>query len=476
VSAPHDVAFLGATRLAVAIRDRRLSPVEATRAYLHRIAALDGALRAYITVRADAALAEARAAEETLMHGGALPPLLGVPLAVKDQFDARGMATTAGSRLTGSALAASDATVVARLRAAGAVLLGKLNLSEFAMGGTVDFPFGQPRNPWNPAHHPGESSGGSGVATAAGLCAASLGEDTGGSVRSPASYCGVVGLRPTWGRISRHGSFPLCWSMDAPGPLGRTVADVALLLGAIAGHDPHDPTTSRRAVPDYAAALGGDLHGVRIGVVRELTQSADTDGEVGAAVTAAAATLEGLGAVVGEVSLPLIGLSGAVFMALADADGAGVHAAWLRTRSAEYDRATRRRLITASVIPAALNQQAQRARVLIRNQILDALSRVDVLLSPTSPTPAPLIASTATPIASKRDATHRLFTRRSYTTPAALAGTPALSVPCGFSRAGLPIGLQLTARPFDEATVLRVGHAYEHATPWHDRLPPLRPD
>src|SRR5262245_54833032 len=244
--ADDDLAFLPATRLAALVRDKQLSPAELTRLYLDRIQRLDGPLRGYITVCEEAAVDSARRAEALVMSDARLGPLHGVPFAVKDQFDTAGMRTTMGSRLFADNTPLADATVVSRLVDAGGILLGKLNLTEFALGGTVEYPYGQPRNPWNLEHETGGSSSGSGIATAAGLCGAAVGEDTGGSVRSPASWCGVVGLRPTWGRVSRHGSFPLCWSMDTPGPVTRTVADTALLLQIIAGHDPHDPLSSAR--------------------------------------------------------------------------------------------------------------------------------------------------------------------------------------------------------------------------------------
>ena len=467
-----DLAFLGARRLARLVRERQVSPVELTQLYLERIERLDGRLRAYITVLPEAALASARRAEAAVMRGETLAALHGVPYAVKDQFDTAGVRTTSGSRILESHVPAADATTIARLSAAGGILLGKLNLTEFALGGTQHFPFGQPRNPWNPDHDPGGSSSGSGIAVAAALCAASLGEDTGGSVRSPASFCGVVGLRPTWGRVSRHGSFPLSWSMDTPGPLGRTVADAAVLLQAIAGYDPKDPLTSRAPVPDYARALGDGVRGLRIGIIRELTFGADTEPEVRESVVAAARTLEGLGAVTEEVSLRLVPLAGAIFMALADADGAGVHHRWLRTRAADYDQGTRRRLLTASLIPSAIQQRAARARALLRAEMLDLLARHDVLLCPTAHQAAPPIAAARAAITTRHEAAGRFFTRRSYVTPAALAGTPAIAVPCGFTRSGLPISVQLIARRFDEATLLRAAHAYEGATDWATRRPP----
>jgi aspartyl-tRNA(Asn)/glutamyl-tRNA(Gln) amidotransferase subunit A len=468
-----EVVYLSAVEQAARIRDRRLSPVELVHAYLDRIARLDDRLRAYITVTGEAALAAARHAEDAVMRRAPLGPLHGVPFAVKDQFDTRGIRTTAGSRLLADNVPGEDATVVARLLQAGGILLGKLNLTEFALGGTIRYPYGQPRNPWNTAHDTGGSSAGSGAAVAAALCAVSLGEDTGGSVRSPASWCGVAGHRPTWGLVSRRGCIPLAWSLDAPGPLGRVVEDCALLLGIIAGHDPREPLTARRPVPDYPAALTGDVRGLRVGVIGELTTGSDTDPEMRDGVLAATAVLAGLGAVVEEVSLPLVPYAGAAFMAVCDSEGAARHLATLRTRAADYDEGTRRRLLTAALLPAALVNRAQQARSLIRAQMQEALARHDVLVAPSAPRPAPTIAAYTAPITSKAQAITHFFTRRSFPTPASLAGLPALAVPCGFSAAGLPLSLQVIGRRFEDATVLRVGHAYQQATGWHRRRPPV---
>jgi aspartyl-tRNA(Asn)/glutamyl-tRNA(Gln) amidotransferase subunit A len=467
-----DLPFASASELAAGIRSKEVSPVALVRAYLERIDRLDGTLHAYVTVCRDQALAEAARCEEAIARGAPLGPLHGVPIAVKDQIDAAGLRTTAGSRLLRDNVATRDAPVIARLRAAGAILLGKLNLTEFALGGTQNFPYGQPRNPWNVEHDPGGSSSGSGIAAAAALAAATLGEDTGGSIRSPAANCGAVGHRPTWGLVPRTGCIPLCHTMDAIGPIARTVEDAALMLSVIAGPDADDPLMRRRAPDDVRRRLREGVRGLRIGVVRELATAAETDRETRAAVMAAAAQLGTLGATIDEVSLPLVPLAGAVFMALADSEGAGQHLPWLRTRADEYDAATRRRLIAASLVPAGAYHQATRARALIARQVLDALTRVDLLLAPTQPAPAPRIASGQAPVASKQDAAQRFFTRRSYTTPFNLAATPAISLPCGFSAAGLPIGLQLAGRRYDDATVLRAAWAYEQATPWHARRPP----
>jgi aspartyl-tRNA(Asn)/glutamyl-tRNA(Gln) amidotransferase subunit A len=260
--------------------------------------------------------------------------------------------------------------------------------------------------------------------------------------------------------------------MDAAGPLGRSVRDTALVLSLVAGRDDRDPTTSRRPVPDYPTALTGDVAGLRLGIVHELTRGPETHPEARAAVETAAARLVALGATVDEVSLPLIPLAGATFMALADSEGAALHARWLRDRPSDYDAGTRRRLLSAGLLPAALIHQAARARELIRRQVLDALRAHDALLAPMAHTAAPPIAAGQAPITSRADVGPRFFTRRCYGSPASLAGVPALSVPCGFTVAGLPIGLQVIGRSFDETTILRVAHAYEQATEWHRRRPP----
>lgn len=467
------VAHRSATELAAMIRTRALSPVALVEAYLERIERLDGDLRAYITVCGESALAEAKRAEAATARGEATGALHGLPFAVKDQFDTAGVRSTSGSRLLADHVSRTDAPVVARLRAAGAVLLGKLNMTEFALGGTLDFPFGQPRNPWNRAHDPGGSSSGSGIAAAASLAALTLGEDTGGSVRSPAGWCGAVGLRPTWGLVPRAGCFALSWSMDAAGPVTRTVEDAAVMLAVIAGPDPADPLMRQAPPPDVLTSLRAGVRGLRVGVIRELTLGGDTDPEARAAVLEAADVLRRLGATVDEVSLPLLPLAGAVFMALADSEGAGRHWRWLAERGREYDAGTRRRLLTAGLIPTTLYHRATRARALIRAQVLETLGRWDVLLAPTSPRTAPLIAQTQAPVTGSGEAASRFFTRRSYTTPFSLAGTPAISVPCGFSTANLPIGLQIAGRLYDEPTVLRVAWAYEQATPGHRRRPPV---
>ncbi|GIX48164.1 MAG: glutamyl-tRNA(Gln) amidotransferase subunit A [Candidatus Tectimicrobiota bacterium] len=468
-----ELAFLSATETARLVACRQVTAEEVTRAYLERIERLDATLHAYITVLPEAALAAAREVDRRLQRGEAVGPLGGVPVAVKDQFWTAGVATTNGSHVYRDFVPHEDATTIARLKQAGAVLLGKLNMSELAMGGTRQPPWGIPRNPWDLERTPGESSSGSGVALAAHLCAASLGEDTGGSGRGPAAYCGVVGLRPTFTRVSRHGMTPMCWFLDAAAPMGKAVADCALLLEVIAGYDPRDPFTSRRPVPAYRAELGRDCRGLRLGLIRELYAHADMHPEVRQALDAALAVLRDLGAEVQEVSIPLVPLAGAIFVAIADTVGAAARHEVLRTRAHELDAATRTRLLAAALVPAKVYHRALQARVLLRQQFLQALRQVDVLVSATAPFPPPRHTDLTAPFVGREDVRARFFFRRAYTGCYALTALPALSVPCGFTREGLPIGLQLGAAPFAEGLLLRVAHAYEQATPWHRRRPPL---
>ena len=365
-----------------------------------------------------------------------------------------------------------DSTIVRRLRGSGAVLLGKANLSEFAMGGTVDHPYGTPRNPWNTAMTPGASSSGSGVAVAAGLCSAALGSDTGGSIRGPAFFCGIAGLRPTYGRVTRQGVVPMCWSMDTVGPMARSVEDCAILLSAIAGPDPADPSTVRSPVPDYRGSIEDGVRGLRIGVPREMIDFDGMDGEVRDAVSVAASRLREMGGSVEDASLPSASNSGGAFVAIADTEAAAFHARWLRDRRDDYDSGSRARLEAASTLPAVDYIKAQRARSVVKREMWELLDRFDALLAPASNAPAqPVESATGAPGGSYRGSAD--MARRRLTSPASLAGLPALSVPCGFTRSGLPVGLQLIGRPFGEATLFRIGRAYEAATDWRDMRPEL---
>ena len=467
-----DIPFLSATELSRLLETREVSPVEATEAYLERIDHVDSKLNSYVTVTPEEALRAARAAQEAIATGKRLGPMHGVPVAVKDQFYTRGIRTTAGSTIMWDFVPDEDATVVANLYRAGAVLLGKLNLSEFALGESFYHPAGTPRNPWDLERNPGISSSGSASATAAFLCATSLGEDTGGSTRIPGAWSGLVALRPTWGRVSRYGVLGVCWSMDTVGPLSRTVEDCAITFQAIAGHDPKDSYTWDVPVPDYRRALEGDINGVRVGVISEKLHSDEVDPEIRDAVVNATGVLGEMGASLEEVSIPLIDKAGAVSKALTDLEGASVHYDWLKTRAKDYDHNSRVRLLTAILTPAQHYYKAQKLRAMLRQNILDVLHRVDVLVLPTSPVPAPKIPDSSG-IKSREDADSRISGVRSWTGPFNLAGVPAISVPCGFTSGSLPIGLQVVGRPFAEDTVMKVAHAYEQATPWHTRRPPI---
>lgn len=466
-----DLALLGVGALTDALHRREVSSEEVVRACLARIESLNPKLAAFITVSAEAALRAARRADGELARGRSRGPLHGVPFAVKDALWTKGVRTTNGSRLFEDFVPTKDATVVARLRAAGAVLLGKLNMMEIGFGPTLRPPFGVPRNPWNLERTTGGSSSGSASAVAARLVPLTLGADTGGSIRLPAALCGVVGLKPTRGRVSRYGLMAICPPFDGAGPLAASVADCALALATIAGHDRKDPTTTRAAVDDYAGAIGKGLAGVRIGVVEELMESALLRPEVRSLVADAVAALEKAGARVDEVSIPLIDHSSAIYVAIAEPAGAARFRPYLLTRPHDIDVLPRRRLLTASLIPASVIPRARRLGERLRAQVDEALRAVDVLVSPTTPSGAPPIA-TLDRITSKEDAwTTAVAGRSLFTNPFNITGHPALSVPCGFTAERLPVGLQVIGRYYREADALRVAAAYESITPWRDRRP-----
>ena len=462
---------LTASQLAGLIAGKELSPVEVTQAYLERIDDINPKLNAFITVCAEEAMQAAREAERAVVNGDSLGPLHGLPLAVKDQFETKGILTTAGSRILADYVPDRDATAIARARDAGAILIGKLNMTQFAAGGGDPYPFGEARNPWDPERTPGLSSSGSGIAIAASLAAITLGEDTGGSIRMPASVNGIVGLRPTWGRVSRYGMLPFCWSMDTAGPMTRTVEDAALVMNAIAGYDHNDPQTSRLPVPDYSASLTGNLDGVRIGVLKELLPKEATHQDVFNAVTAAVTRLEQIGASVEEVSLPTVNDIAIVAAAISESDGAFVHREWLRTRPGDYGQNTRRRLIAGSLIPAQIVHKAARIRTLFREEWQGLLERFDAVISPTILSPPGKIEH-VDGVTSREEAERRFGHRGSVTFPAAFLGVPALSVPCGFSSDGMPVGLQIMTGLFEDGLALRIGHAYQESTEWHT----MRPD
>jgi aspartyl-tRNA(Asn)/glutamyl-tRNA(Gln) amidotransferase subunit A len=452
--------------LAERIRSGELSPREAVERFLRRIEERDPELNAYITVRAEEALVEAGALERSPERG----PLYGVPVAVKDVIDVAGTPTTAASRILADNVPARDADVVVRLRAAGAVILGKLNTHEFAYGALTTSPhFGPARNPWDLGRVCGGSSGGSASAAAAELAAGALGTDTAGSIRIPASLCGVSGLRPSIGRVSNRGVVPVAWSFDTVGPIARTAADCALLLEAIAGHDPGDPATAEVPVPHYAAGLCEDAHGVRVGVVQALFERG-VDPQVAATVEEAVASLRGLGATVEPVEIPLFEHAGTIQQAMQFPEATAAHLEWLRTRLPDYADDVRARLLTGLFVPATAYVTGRRARRVFAEEVRRAFERTDIIAAPTMPVTAPRIGQETVEL-DGREIPYRLTLIR-FNSPWTLAGCPSMSVPCGFLE-GLPVGLSLVARPFDEEGLLRVAHAYQAATDWHERRPAL---
>ena len=462
-----DLPFLSAAELSRLMATKEVSPVAATEAYLERIESLDGKLRAYITVTADTAMEAAKQAEQEIAQGAHRGPMHGVPVAVKDQIHTKGILTTGGSPVFGDFIPKTDATVITNLKNAGAVLLGKLNMTEFATTG-LSHQFDPPRNPWDLERSTGGSSSGSGAATAAFLCGSALGEDTGGSVRFPASWCGLAGLRPTWGRVSRYGVMPGVRSMDTIGPLGRTVEDCAITLGAIAGHDPKDRMSSQEPVPDYRSALTGDVKGLRFGIVLELLYTDVVEEEVRQSVLAAAAALKELGAEVQELSIPLATNAGTISGAIR-VEAPVTYRDLLRDRPRDIAHDNRIAYLASSIMPAPYYYKGLRLRSLIRDQVLDALGGVDLLLSPTTGVAAQLLEQD--PVIDSKGKSNRMPWL--LATTFSLANVPALSVPCGFTATGLPISLQIAGRPFDESTVLRAGHAYEQNTDWHSRKPQI---
>jgi aspartyl-tRNA(Asn)/glutamyl-tRNA(Gln) amidotransferase subunit A len=472
----------------------QVSSVELTQAVLDRILALDNEVKAYLTLAPESALEQAAEADRR-RAAGEDHPLLGVPLAVKDVICVEGLPTTCGSRILENYVPPFSATVVEKLRAVGAVILGKTNTDEFAMGSsTENSAFFTTHNPWDLSRVPGGSSGGSAAAVAAELAPAALGSDTGGSVRQPASLCGIVGIKPTYGRVSRWGLVAFASSLDQIGCLARSVADVAILLGAIAGYDPRDSTSVDTPVRDYTASLNGDLRGLRLGVPREYFVEG-MQPEVEAAVRAAVATLAELGAQIVDVSLPHTDYALPVYYLIAPAEasanlarydglryglslrstassaeaGADLWESYRQTRGQGFGPEVKRRIMLGTYALSAgyydaYYLKAGKVRTLIRRDFDRALEQCDVLLAPTAPT-------TAFEIGEKVDDPLQMYLQDVFTLALSLAGLPGLSLPCGFDAAGLPIGLQIMGGAFDEASVLRVAHAYEQATAWHQRRP-----
>jgi aspartyl-tRNA(Asn)/glutamyl-tRNA(Gln) amidotransferase subunit A len=483
------LAPLTAHELGARYRSGAATPTQATTEYLARIERLDPQVRAFLTVTREDALREAGLADARYAAGTARGPLDGVPVALKDVFCTHGVRTTCGSKILDGFVPPYDATVVARLRAAGAILLGKLNMDEFAMGSSTEHSaFFTTRNPWDLARVPGGSSGGASAAVAADLAALSLGTDTGGSIRQPAAFCGVLGMKPTYGRVSRYGLIAFASSLDQVGPFAKDVEDAALLLGAIAGADPMDSTAVDVPVPDYRAALGQGIEGLRIGVPAEYFIDG-MDPEVERAVREAIAALEKLGARTEPVSLPHTEYGLAAYYVIAPAEASSNLARYdgvkyglrvpgardlidmySKTRSAGFGNEVKRRVMLGTYVLSAgyydaYYGQAQKVRTLVRRDFERAFARVDLIVAPTTPGVAFKMGEKEDPL--------QMYLNDIFTIPVNLSGLPGVSIPGGFTQTGLPIGLQLIGRAFDEATLFRAAHAYQQVTPWHTRKPPL---
>jgi len=483
------LAALSIEALGARFRDGSATPSAAAHDYLARIEALDPKVRAFMTVTPDVALAQAAEADARFKAGAPRGSLDGVPIALKDVLCTRGIRTACGSKILESFVPPYDATVVRRLQEAGTVLLGKLNMDEFAMGSsTENSAFFTTRNPWDLGRVPGGSSGGSAAAVAADLAAATFGTDTGGSIRQPAAFCGNVGLKPTYGRVSRYGLVAFASSLDQIGPFTKTVADAALVLRVIAGADPMDSTAAAVPVPDYRAALAGGVAGLRIGIPREYFIDG-MDPEVERAVRAAVDVLRGLGAKTEEVSLPHTEYGLAAYYLIGPAEASSNLARYdgvkyglrlpgardviemeSRTRAAGFGREVKRRIMLGTYALSAgyydeYYGQALRVRTLVARDFQTAFQTVDAIVAPTTPGVAFKIGEKEDPL--------QMYLNDVFTIPTSLAGLPGVSLPAGFTLAGLPIGLQVIGKAYDEATVLRVAHAYERATDWHTRKPAL---
>jgi aspartyl-tRNA(Asn)/glutamyl-tRNA(Gln) amidotransferase subunit A len=469
------------------LRKREFSSLELTEAVFQRIAASDDKIHAYLTIVRDAALVQARQADERLKQDSGISPLLGIPIAVKDNFLTCGLRTTCASKILGEFIPPYDAATVQKLRAAGAVITGKTNLDEFAMGSSVEnSAFFPTRNPWNLERIPGGSSGGSAAAVASDQCIAALGTDTGGSIRQPAAFCGVVGLKPTYGRVSRYGIVAFASSMDQVGPMTKDVRDSALLLEAIAGPDPADSTSVNRAVPRYASSLTEPVKGLRLGIPKEYFV-AGMQAEVERAVRTAIVKLEKSGAVIEEISLPHTEYAVAVYYVVATAEASSNLARYdgMRyghradakdlietyriSRDEGFGAEVKRRIMLGTYALSAgyydaYYLKAQKVRTLIKRDFDEAFKRCDVIVTPTTPT-------TAFKLGEKTQDPLQMYLSDIYTISINLAGLPALSLPCGFDSEGMPIGLQIIGKPFDESTIFRVAYNYEQATEWHKKRP-----
>ncbi|MGH7798055.1 MAG: amidase [Candidatus Binatia bacterium] len=465
---PNEICYSTIAEVAAALRRKEFSAVELTEALLERIAAIDRTLHCFITLTADLAVQEARQAEQELRSGTDRGPLHGIAIALKDLYMTKGIRTTCHSAVLENWLPDYDATAVTKLQQAGTILLGKLGMHEFAFGGpSIDAPFPAVRNPWNTDHIPGGSSSGSGAALAAGLCYGALGSDTGGSIRTPSSHCGIVGIKPTYGRVSRYGVVPLSWSLDHAGPMARSVEDCAILLQAIAGHDPKDPASADASVPNFQSGIKTGIRGLRIGVPRAawFDENLGVDPETDKVFNQAIEILRNLGASVVEIDGQPFSLARKANQTILVCEAYAYHEPTYQETPMKFGSSVRRRMLEGAFLSAADYISAQRARAVLNEQICANFSRVDVFAVPGAPRPPEAFA--------KMDPNEQNL-RPNFTNPFNLTGLPAISVPCGFTAGSLPVGLQIVAPPFDEPTCFRVAYAYEQATEWHNQRPPLQ--
>ena len=458
-------------QLAPLLEKKEISPVELFNEAMQRIHQLQPKLNGFITITEEEGRKAATEAEDKIRKGQYRGPLHGIPISIKDLFATRGIRTTAGSKVLAKWIPDYDATAVARLQQSGMVLVGKTNMHEFAYGVTNDNPhFGPARNPWQPARVPGGSSGGSAAAVASSQCAASLGSDSGGSIRTPAAVCGVVGLKPTYGRVSRYGAIPLAWSLDHVGPIAKSVEDAAIMLAAIAGPDPMDPSSSSRPVPDYRKDMRGSIRGLRLGVPRQYFWE-NVDPEIQKVVSAAIRQMEGAGAMRVEVDIPALENCAAMEAHITLAEATSYHEPYLKKQADDYGPAVRTNLEAGRYLLATDYVKSQRARTLLQRNFNEAFKQAEVIVSPTLPALPPLVGEVWVQSGDLREHVIDAFLR--FNIPYDLTGLPAISVPCGFSSAGLPIGLQIGGRAFEEATILKFAHAYEQSTDWHTARPAL---
>jgi aspartyl-tRNA(Asn)/glutamyl-tRNA(Gln) amidotransferase subunit A len=485
-----DLPFLTIREVSELIKRKEISPVELTRLVLNRIDEIDSRVHAYISVLRDEANYAAKESERLISSGTYIGPLHGVPVSIKDIFLMKGTRTTCGSKILENFVSPYDATVVEKLRSAGAIIIGKNNMDEFAMGSSTENSyFGPTRNPWDLQRVPGGSSGGSAASVAASLCFASIGTDTGGSIRQPAALCGIVGLKPTYGRVSRFGMIAFASSLDQAGPLTKTVEDAALMLNLIAGGDPRDSTSVHIPVPDYTRHIVDGIKGIRIGVPKEYFIKG-IDAEIEESVKTAISVIEDLGGSIEEISLPHTEYAVSVYYILAPSEASSnlarydgvrygfrvsgansLRDMYMRTRAQGFGAEVKRRIMIGTYALSAgyydaYYLKAQRVRTLIKRDFEEAFKRVDVIVTPTSP-------ETAFKIGEKTDDPLKMYLSDIFTIPCNLVGLPGISVPCGFTSDGLPIGLQILGKPFDEGTLLRVAHSYETHTNWRDRRPPI---